>query len=135
MKWSLIDASWINGFEKYSLGKIERSQVIVDRKRTCKSPCKLWLHLLIRVRTQYWWSVTDTVYLMQRDLFEESFFKLYVLYAFFKISATAIHTRTYQIPSDLWSQAGTGSVSTMVGDHMGILSAVVLFLSFVLNDL
>ena len=47
---------------------------------------------------------------------------------FSKFSATAIHTRTYQIPSDLWSQASNGSVSTMVGDHMGILSAVVLFL-------
>ena len=42
-------------------------------------------------------------------------------------SATAIHTRTFRIPSDLRRQAGNGSVSTMVGDHMGILSAVVFF--------
>ena len=42
--------------------------------------------------------------------------------------ATAIHTRNFRIPSDLRRQAGNGSVSTMVGDHMGILSAVVLFL-------
>ena len=48
----------------------------------------------------------------------------------FLVSATAIHTRTYQIPSDLWSQAGNGSVSTMVGDHMGILSAVVFSFCF-----
>ncbi|MEY3420164.1 MAG: hypothetical protein RIR48_444, partial [Bacteroidota bacterium] len=36
--------------------------------------------------------------------------------------ATAIHTRKFRIPSDLRRQAGNGSVSTMVGDHMGILS-------------
>ena len=44
------------------------------------------------------------------------------------LPATAIHTRKFRIPSDLRRQAGNGSVSTMVGDHMGILSAVVLIL-------
>ena len=38
--------------------------------------------------------------------------------------ATAIHTIIYRIPSDLRSQAGDGSVSTVVGDHTGIPGAV-----------
>ncbi len=44
-----------------------------------------------------------------------------------KISATAIHTRTYLDPSDPRSQACNGAVSTAVGDHAGILRAVVFF--------
>jgi hypothetical protein len=43
---------------------------------------------------------------------------------------TAIHTVKYRNPSDLRSQASDGPVSTMVGDHMGILGAVVFFLHF-----
>ena len=43
----------------------------------------------------------------------------------FSFLATAIHTRTYRISSDLRSQAGVGTVSTGVGDHLGILCAVV----------
>lgn len=41
--------------------------------------------------------------------------------------STAIGSRKYRIPSDLRSQAGYRSVSTMVGDHMGILGVVVFF--------
>ncbi len=41
------------------------------------------------------------------------------------LSATAIHTRTYLDPSDPRSQACNGAVSTAVGDHAGILRAVV----------
>ena len=39
--------------------------------------------------------------------------------------STAIGSRKYRIPSDLRSQAGYRLVSTMVGDHMGILGVVV----------
>ena len=39
--------------------------------------------------------------------------------------STAIGLRKYRIPSDLRSQAGYRLVSTMVGDHMGILGVVV----------
>lgn len=41
------------------------------------------------------------------------------------LSSTAIGSRKYRIPSDLRSQAGYRLVSTMVGDHMGILGVVV----------
>jgi hypothetical protein len=47
-----------------------------------------------------------------------------------KLATTAIHTRTYRIPSDLRSQAGDGSVSTVVGDHTGIPGAVVFALIY-----
>jgi hypothetical protein len=50
-------------------------------------------------------------------------------------SATAIHTRKFRIPSDLRRQVGNGSVSTMVGDHMGILGAVVFFLDYIVDFL
>ncbi len=40
-------------------------------------------------------------------------------------SSTAIGPRKYRIPSDLRSQAGYRLVSTTVGDHVGILGAVV----------
>jgi hypothetical protein len=40
-------------------------------------------------------------------------------------SSTAIGLRKYRIPSDLRSQAEYRLVSTMVGDHMGILGVVV----------
>lgn len=40
--------------------------------------------------------------------------------------STAIGLRKYRIPSDLRSQAQYRSVSTMVGDHMGIPGVVVL---------
>lgn len=43
------------------------------------------------------------------------------------LSSTAIGLRKYRIPSDLRSQAEYRSVSTMVGDHMGILGVVVFF--------
>lgn len=39
--------------------------------------------------------------------------------------STAIGLRKYRIPSDLRSQAEYRLVSTMVGDHMGILGVVV----------
>ena len=39
--------------------------------------------------------------------------------------STAIGPRKYRIPSDLRSQAGYRLVSTTVGDHVGILGAVV----------
>lgn len=39
--------------------------------------------------------------------------------------STAIGLRKYRIPSDLRSQAQCRSVSTMVGDHMGIPGVVV----------
>lgn len=42
--------------------------------------------------------------------------------------STAIGSRKYRIPSDLRSQAGYRLVSTMVGDHMGILGVVVFCL-------
>lgn len=42
--------------------------------------------------------------------------------------STAIGSRKYRIPSDLRSQAGYRLVSTMVGDHMGILGVVVFVL-------
>ena len=46
------------------------------------------------------------------------------------LTSSAIGQRKYRIPSDLRSQALYRSVSTMVGDHMGILGAVVfIFLS------
>lgn len=41
--------------------------------------------------------------------------------------STAIGLGKYRIPSDLRSQAEYRLVSTMVGDHMGILGAVVSF--------
>ena len=41
------------------------------------------------------------------------------------LPSTAIGLRKYRIPSDLRSQAECRPVSTMVGDHMGILGAVV----------
>lgn len=44
----------------------------------------------------------------------------------YKVSS-AIGSRKYRIPSDLRSQAGYRLVSTMVGDHMGILGAEVIF--------
>lgn len=44
-----------------------------------------------------------------------------------RLITTAIHTIKYRNPSDLRSQASDGSVSTVVGDHTGILGAVVLF--------
>lgn len=44
--------------------------------------------------------------------------------------STAIGSRKYRIPSDLRSQAGYRLVSTMVGDHMGILGVVVFGLCF-----
>ena len=47
------------------------------------------------------------------------------LYKSFIFSATAIHTRKYLVSSDPRSQAGNGAVSTAVGDHAGILRAVV----------
>ena len=37
---------------------------------------------------------------------------------------TVIPPWIYQIPSELWSQAGLGLLSTVVGDHTGIVSAV-----------
>lgn len=40
-------------------------------------------------------------------------------------SSTAIGLRKYRIPSDLRSQAEYRLVSTTVGDHVGILGAVV----------
>lgn len=42
-------------------------------------------------------------------------------------SSTAIGLRKYRIPSDLRSQAEYRPVSTTVGDHVGILGAVVFF--------
>ena len=39
---------------------------------------------------------------------------------FWTLSATAISTRKYWIPSDLQSQAGKSRISTTVGDHVGI---------------
>jgi hypothetical protein len=41
------------------------------------------------------------------------------------LPSTAIGLGKYRIPSDLRSQAKYRLVSTMVGDHMGILGAVV----------
>lgn len=41
------------------------------------------------------------------------------------LTSTAIGLRKYRIPSDLRSQAEYRLVSTMVGDHMGILGVVV----------
>ena len=41
--------------------------------------------------------------------------------------STAIGLRKYRIPSDLRSQAEYRLVSTTVGDHVGILGAVVFF--------
>lgn len=46
---------------------------------------------------------------------------------------TAIHAEKYRNPSDLRSQASDGPVSTMVGDHMGILGAVVFVLLLFLS--
>ena len=40
---------------------------------------------------------------------------------------TVIPSWIYQIPSELWSQAGLGLASTVVGDHTGILGAVCFF--------
>ena len=39
--------------------------------------------------------------------------------------STAIHAGNYRVPSDPRSQASDGAVSTMMGDRMGILRAVV----------
>ena len=39
-------------------------------------------------------------------------------------SVTAIHTRSFRIPSDLRRQARDGLVSTVMGDRTGILGAV-----------
>ena len=41
---------------------------------------------------------------------------------------TVIPPWIYQIPSELWSQAGLGLPSTVVGDHTGIVGAVCFFL-------
>ncbi len=41
-------------------------------------------------------------------------------------TATAIHIGKHRVPSDPRSQANDGAVSTMMGDRMGILRAVVL---------
>ncbi len=40
-------------------------------------------------------------------------------------TATAIHIGKHRVPSDPRSQANDGAVSTMMGDRMGILRAVV----------
>ena len=42
---------------------------------------------------------------------------------------TVIPPWIYQIPSELWSQAGLGLPSTVVGDHTGIVGAVCFFLN------
>lgn len=44
--------------------------------------------------------------------------------------STAIGLRKYRIPSDLRSQAQYRSVSTMVGDHMGIPGVVVFVFAY-----
>ena len=41
---------------------------------------------------------------------------------------TVIPPWIYRIPSELRSQAGLGSPSTVVGDHTGIVSAVCFFI-------
>ena len=41
---------------------------------------------------------------------------------------TVIPLWIYRIPSELRSQAGLGSPSTVVGDHTGIVSAVCFFI-------
>ena len=43
--------------------------------------------------------------------------------------STAIGLRKYRIPSDLRSQAEYRLVSTTVGDHVGILGAVVFVIA------
>lgn len=48
------------------------------------------------------------------------------------LSSTAIGLRKYRIPSDLRSQAEYRLVSTTVGDHVGILGAVVFAFLFLL---
>lgn len=50
------------------------------------------------------------------------------------LSSTAIGSRKYRIPSDLRSQAGYRLVSTMVGDHMGILGVVVFGFDLLIED-
>ena len=50
------------------------------------------------------------------------------------LSSTAIGSRKYRIPSDLRSQAGYRLVSTMVGDHMGILGVVVFWPSRLVSE-
>ena len=50
-----------------------------------------------------------------------------------ELASSAIGQRKYRIPSDLRSQALYRSVSTMVGDHMGILGAEVLPAAFAYN--
>ena len=50
------------------------------------------------------------------------------------LPSTAIGLRKYRIPSDLRSQAGYRLVSTTVGDHVGILGAVVFVFVFVSGD-
>lgn len=42
-------------------------------------------------------------------------------------SVTAIHTRSFRIPSDLRRQARDGLVSTVMGDRTGILGAVTFW--------
>ena len=51
--------------------------------------------------------------------------KVYNLTSREKFLSTAIGLRKYRIPSDLRSQAEYRLVSTTVGDHVGILGAVV----------
>ena len=52
-------------------------------------------------------------------------FREYINFLKLILSVTAIHTRKYLVSSDPRSQAGNGAVSTAVGDHAGILRAVV----------
>ena len=47
--------------------------------------------------------------------------------------STAIHAGKYRVPSDPRSQASDGAVSTMMGDRMGILCAVVFTIFWIFN--
>lgn len=65
--------------------------------------------------------------LISSDLYNPT----YTLYSL----STAIGPRKYRIPSDLRSQAGYRLVSTTVGDHVGILGAVVFAFMVVMDGL
>ena len=56
-----------------------------------------------------------------------------IIYLLTRLASTAIHIGKHRVSSDPRSQANDGAVSTMMGDRMGILRAVVPFCSSLLS--
>ena len=56
-----------------------------------------------------------------------------IIYLLTRLASTAIHIGKHRVSSDPRSQANDGAVSTMMGDRMGILRAVVLLFQSVIR--